>query len=68
MNAEENSQASQEPRETTQQELHEKVFQQQQRRGQYIANGDSTEPPARGHYVIGEDYIESPEKAGSSES
>lgn len=68
MNAEENYRASQEPQKTIQQKLHEQVFQKQQRRGRYVANGDSTEPPARGHFVAGDDNIESPEEAESFES
>jgi len=68
MTAEEKPQIPQKPQKTAFEEPKEEVCQERQRRGQYIANGDNTEPPGRGHYLAGADNTESPEETEPPES
>jgi len=68
MSTEEKPQISEKPQKTALEEPQEEVCQEQQRRGQYIVNGDNTEPPRRGQYVAGADNTESPEGIESTES
>ena len=50
------------------QEPQDKPSAKKPRRGQYVFNGDNTEPPARGHYVIDNDNTYSTESIESFES
>jgi hypothetical protein len=59
---------SEKQQKTTLEEPQEDVCLERQRRGQYIANADNTEPPGRGRYVAGADNTESPEGMESAES
>jgi hypothetical protein len=68
MSIEEKPQIPEKPKKTAFEEPQEKVCREQQRRGQYIANGDNTEPPGRGQYVAGADNTEPPEGIESAES
>ena len=68
MSTEEKPQIPEEPKKTAFEEPQEQVCQEQQRRGQYIANGDNAEPPRRGQYVIGVGHTDSPEAVESNES
>jgi hypothetical protein len=58
MSSKEKPQLSDEPQNTAFEELEEEVFEEQQRRGQYVAGVDNTEPPGRGQYVAGVDNAE----------
>ncbi|MHC4243062.1 MAG: hypothetical protein ACYS3N_18665 [Planctomycetota bacterium] len=68
MSAEEKPQIPEEPQKTALEDPQEEVCKEQQRRGQYIAHGDSTKPPRRGEYVAGEDNTESSEGIESIDS
>ena len=68
MSTEEKPQVPEKPQKTTLEEPQEDVCQERQRRGQYIANGDNTEPPGRGQYIAGADDTESPEAIEPAES
>ena len=68
MNIEEKPQIPDELRKAALEEPKEQVCEEQRRRGQYIANGDNTEPPRRGEYISGEDNTESPEGTGLIEN
>ncbi len=68
MSTEEKPQVPEEPQKTALEEPEEEVCEEQQRRGQYVANSDSIEPPGRGRYVIGADNTESLEAIESIES
>ena len=68
MNTDEKPQIPEEPQNTAFEEPQEEVREEQQRRGQYIAYGDNTEPPRRGQYVVGVDNTESHEAVESIES
>jgi len=68
MSTEEKSQVPEKPQKTALEEPHEDVCQERLRRGQYIANGDNTEPPGRGQYIAGADDTESPEAIEPAES
>ena len=58
MSSEEKPELSEEAQNTAFEELKEEVFEEKQRRGRYVVNGDDKEPPARGHYVAGVDNTE----------
>jgi len=68
MSTEEKPQVTEEPQKTAPEEPQEKVCEEQQRRGRYVVNSDSTEPPGRGQYVAGADNTESLEAIESIES
>jgi hypothetical protein len=68
MSAEEKPQIPEKPQKTAFEEPQEEVCREQQRRGQYITNGDNTEPPGRGQIVAGADNTESPEAIEPPES
>jgi hypothetical protein len=68
MSIEEKPQIPQKTQNTALEGPQEEVCRQQQRRGQYIANADNTEPPGRGEYVAGVDNTESPQAIESAES
>ena len=68
MSTHEKPQVPQKPQNTAFEEPQEEVYHERQRRGQYIANGDNTEPPGRGQYIAGEDNTESPEGIEPAES
>ena len=68
MSTEEKPQVPEKTQKTTLEEPQEQVCHERLRRGQYIANGDNTEPPGRGQYVAGADNTESPEEIEPAES
>ena len=68
MSTEEKPQVPEKPQKTTLEESQDDVCRERQRRGQYIANGDNTEPPGRGQYIAGADDTESPEAIEPAES
>ncbi|MCP4614470.1 MAG: hypothetical protein GY845_37805 [Planctomycetes bacterium] len=68
MSTEEKSQLPEKSQKTAFEESQEQVAPERQRRGQYIANGDNTEPPGRGQYLAGADNTESPEETDPPES
>lgn len=61
MNTKERPQVPEEPHNTAFEKPKAEIFEEQQRRGQYVASGDNTEPPGRGQYVAGVDNTETPE-------
>ena len=68
MSTEEKPQVPEKPQISAFEEPQEQVSQERLRRGQYIANGDNTEPPGRGQYIAGADDTESPETIEPAES
>jgi hypothetical protein len=68
MSTEEKPQIPEKPQKKVLEETQEEIYQERQRRGQYIANTDNTEPPGRGQYIAGVDNSESPEAIESAES
>ena len=68
MSTEEKPRIPQKPQKTAFEESQEQVYPERQRRGEYIANGDNTEPPGRGQYVAGADNTESPQAIEPAES
>ena len=68
MSTEEKSQVPEKPQKTTLEDPQEEISQERQRRGQYIANADNTEPPGRGQYIAGANNTESPEETEPAES
>ncbi|MHC4560836.1 MAG: hypothetical protein ACYS80_26440 [Planctomycetota bacterium] len=68
MSTKEKHQVPEESQNTAFKEPKEEICEEQQRRGQYVANGDNTEPPGRGQYVAGVDSTETPEGIESIES
>ena len=69
MGTEEKPEIPQKPQKITlEEEPQEDVYQEMQRRGQYIANTDNNEPPGRGRYIVGADNTESPEATEPAES
>jgi hypothetical protein len=68
MNTKERPEVPEEPHNTAFKESKEEICEEQQRRGQYVANGDNTEPPGRGQYVAGVDTTEILEGIESIES
>jgi len=68
MSTEEKPQIAEKPQKTTLEEPQEEMSRDRQRRGEYIANSDNTEPPGRGQYISGADNTESPEGIEPAES
>ncbi|MDT8302027.1 MAG: hypothetical protein RQ760_11130 [Sedimentisphaerales bacterium] len=68
MSTEEKPQIPEKSQKTTLEEPQEDVCLERQRRGEYIANADNTEPPGRGHYLTGANNIESSEEIEPPES
>ncbi len=68
MSTKEKPQVPEEPQNTAFKEPKEEICEEQQRRGQYVVNGDNTEPPGRGQYVAGVENTESSEGIESIES
>lgn len=61
MSTEEKPQVPEDLQKTAIQKFQEEVYEEQQRRGQYVENGGNIEPPRRGQYVAGVDNTESAE-------
>ena len=68
MSTEEKSQVPEISQKTPPEEHQEEMSPDRQRRGEYIANSDNTEPPGRGRYIAGSDNTESPEAIEPPES
>ncbi len=68
MSSKEKPQYSEEPQNTEFKEPKEEVFEEQQRRGQYVVNGDNPQPPGRGQYFADLDNEETTEGIGPIEN